>query len=116
MPWIYGAVAIGGTVAALAAIVIVVLLLRPSGLAGGPPYQWFPFFWFFLFVGFLVVIFLLKWCFWGWGWRSSCWHPYGGGAIDERPSESKRGLSDVQGSVNLVGSPGFEPGIFSAQG
>lgn len=85
MPWIYGAVAIGGTVAALAAIVIIVSALRPAWLAGGLSYQWFPFFWFFPFVGFLVVVFLLKWCFWAWGSRSSCWRPYAGAErIDEK--------------------------------
>jgi putative membrane protein len=78
MPWIYGAVAIGGTVAVLAAIIVTVSLLRPTWFSGGSPYPWFPFFWFFPFIGFLIVIFLVKWSFWGRGWGSSDWRYYGG--------------------------------------
>ena len=56
-----------------AAIIITVTLLRPTWFSGEAFYPWFPFFWFFPFVGFLTVIFLVKWSFWGWGWRSSYW-------------------------------------------
>jgi putative membrane protein len=75
-PWIYGAFAIGGTVAVLAAIIILASLLRPTLLSGASFYPWFHFFPFFPFVAFLIVIFFVKWSLWGWGWRSGDWRYY----------------------------------------
>lgn len=76
MPWLYGAIAIGGTLAVLAAIIIAASLLRPTWFSGDSFHPWFPSFWFFPFVGFLIVIFFVKWSLWGWGWRSSDWRHY----------------------------------------
>src|SRR5579864_8099936 len=77
MAWIYRAIAIGGSVAVLAAIIVVASLLRPPWLSGDSFYQWFRFFWFFPFFGFLIIIFLVKWSLWGWGWGSNDWRCYG---------------------------------------
>jgi putative membrane protein len=76
MPLIYGAIAIGGTVAVLAAIIVAASLLRPTWLPGDSVYPWFPSFWFFPFIGFLTIVLIAKWFLWGWGWRSSGWRYY----------------------------------------
>jgi|ERR1700730_3241280 putative membrane protein len=78
MPWVYRAIVIGGSVAVLAAVIIAALVLRPPWFSGDSSYPGFRFFWFFPFFGFLVVIFLVKWSFWGWGWRSTDWRYYSG--------------------------------------
>ena len=96
MPWIYGAMAIGGVVAIVAAIILVGLVFRPGWFMGFQVHPWFPFFWFFPLIGFFAIFFLVKRYVWGWWYTSGYLGRYGDAMAIARERYAKGEISKAQ--------------------